>query len=317
MLEKILSNQTLKERIFKLIEDGLHTNYNWDEPIRLLDILEINQHDSIMLIINYFLEKNENVFDHLPYKFLDKTYLSEGIHYVLENSGWLNKYIKNPTIINHNFSDIEYYGDRKILTFKELVKVYILFRGDQQDFVYDVLSSNDIITYINPLNESTLLEEIIQKMDDKSINNLIKYIYEYFDIHINNENELFDIIISNKLPKFNLKLRDTMMEARSSVTLLEYQYIIRDKIEGLFKNKIIYNNLKWDIDITNVFYEFINENIRIEGLDSNGYNEFIFLVKNVLDEDYGYLELPNLKYFEPNDKMVYEYFNENIIYFFQ
>lgn len=316
MLEKILSNNTLKDRVFKLIEDGIRTNNDWEEPIRLLDIVEIFQHDSIMLIINYFLDKDENVFDILPFDFLEKNYTYEGIHYILENSGWLNKYIKNPEIVNHNFSDVEYSGDKKILSVKNLENFFILFSGEQQDFVYDVLLSNDIISYINTLNESTLLEEIIDKMDNKSINNLINYIYTYFNVVINNENELFEIIRDNKIPKLNLELENTMMEARASVTLLEYQDIIRDKIEKLFKNKIIYNMSRWEIDITNVFYEFINQNIRIDGLNSNYYKDYISLVKNVLDEDYENLEIPSSKYFEPNDRLVMEFFNENILYFF-
>ena len=315
MFEKILSNQNVKERVFNLIHDGITLSNNWEEPIRLLEIVEVNLHDSIMLIITYYLEKDENVFDHLPYEFLEKNYISEGIFYLLNTSGWINKFIKNPKVINQEFSDINYINDKRILTFKELASPYILFVGGQHDLVYDVLSYNDIERYIKELNESTLIDEIIKKLDSRSIQILVDHIYEHYGKVVNNEDELFSIIYYNTLPKLNMILGKEMNGARASVISLEYQDIIRNELEKLFKNKIIYNDYKWEIDVTNTFYEFLIENIKHSGLN-NYYKYFISLVKVVLDVDYGDLRVPPIEHFEPNDKLVGEYFNENVIYYF-
>jgi len=339
-IRRILREDTNQpKRILRYVE-SIFSHYESDiDSIRddLEENLNLTTTEAYTIIFEYYMSKGSDPtydigFDDITY-WVD----TDNLMSILKNSGWLDKYLKDPKSFPIEFRDIEVVGERFIAVLDEWTDFTCLF--DDTGLAERVLSPDWAELY--GWFDVDFDGDIKDNLDEKSIKHIQEYIKEKGLIGEDLENNQYNISFEGEeitvLTEEMVNDVDTLLELIDKDNLffdlrneLENSYrwayesageseifdILGDKITSLIGNKPKWGDKnKLYVDVTNIFYDFLVRYLTCKGeMPGTLENYFVTGVMcetlNCEDDE---IITPDMGYFYPDSTLVAENMNENII----
>lgn len=285
--------------------------------------------------------KNEDPLDYISLYDLSQRFYSEGIHTILENSGWVEIYYKLDRFIGTNwFNDIKWVGNTPFLMCDNWSELSTLFEIDDQNAVENILGEDWAELY--DMYGIDFSDEIIDNLDEKSIQHIKDYIKEgnFIGEELNYEPDGYD---SNILTEEMVDDTDTILQLINEEDIFDelkgelenfYRWAynsaaedelfnqIKDSIEGVLGSTGKWEEIKKGdksnhvliFDISSIFMNFNDRFLECEGnLPEEEYGSFLEIISKTLYCEDDKLSGPNMDYFYPDSSKVSEHLNHNVI----
>lgn len=335
IIKKILRESTeTPKRVFRYI-DSIVEHFEWDIDSIMEDLeqnLNLSKVDAYTLLFEYYMSKGDDPTKDIDFEDITYYLYAEDLLKILNNSGWLDKYLKNKDSFPRYFSDIEEIGDgeRFILKLDDWEEFKCLF--DDDNLAERVLNSDwaDLYGWF----DVDFSDDIVDKLDEKSIKSIQEYVIEngligkelndgevLTEEMVNDKDILLELISEDDL-FYDLKdvLEDAYRVSYDSAAEDEIFKLLEGHITSFFGNKpewVEDNKLKkhkLHLDVTTIFYDFLVRYLTNRGeMPSSSQSYFLDVVCETLSEEDGKLITPDMGYFYPDSDLVAEHLNDYII----
>ena len=345
---KKFKNSVYKFLNYELSESELEKDdLVWEDKLKtlsyiMIDDFNITELDAEGIIFEYLLDIGDNPLEYITLDDLRSKYYGNDVVNLLENTGWLDKYIKDEHAFPQTFNDVEKKGDRVYLIVDRWDEFTMLFRSGNQSTVEAVLGEDwaELYGYFDVDWES----DVVDNLNEKSITHIKDHIKEHNFIgqemsEYSMDDGQFHTLTEDMVNDTETILRlideeDIFNDLRSELTS-QYRWAyeqagenelfgnLKDEIEGLLGSegkwgdvKDKEGNIKGQVirfDITDIFYKYMissmEENSEIPG---EYYGDYISMLSEVLDYTEERLSTPDMGYFYPDSTKTEENFNYNI-----
>ena len=345
---KKFKNSVYKFLNYELSESELEKDdLVWEDKLKtlpyiMIDDFNITELDAEGIIFEYLLDIGDNPLEYITLDDLRSKYYGNDVVNLLENTGWLDKYIKDEHAFPQTFNDVEKKGDRVYLIVDRWDEFTMLFRSGNQSTVEAVLGEDwaELYGYFDVDWES----DVVDNLNEKSITHIKDHIKEHNFIgqemsEYSMDDGQFHTLTEDMVNDTETILRlideeDIFNDLRSELTS-QYRWAfeqagenelfdnLKDEIEGLLGSegkwgdvKDKEGNIKGQVirfDITDIFYKYMissmEENSEIPG---EYYGDYISMLSGVLDYTEERLSTPDMGYFYPDSTKTEENFNYNI-----
>ena len=345
---KKFKNSVYKFLNYELSESELEKDdLVWEDKLKtlpyiMIDDFNITELDAEGIIFEYLLDIGDNPLEYITLDDLRSKYYGNDVVNLLENTGWLDKYIKDEHAFPQTFNDVEKKGDRVYLIVDRWDEFTMLFRSGDQSTVEAVLGEDwaELYGYFDADWES----DVVDNLNEETITHIKGHIKEGDFIgeemsEFSMDDEHGYILTEDMVNDTETILRlideeDIFNDLRSELTgqyRWAYEQAGEDEIFGKLKGEIeglLGSEGKWEevkdkegnikgqvirFDITDIFYKYMissmEENSEIPG---EYYGDYISMLSGVLDYTEERLSTPDMGYFYPDSTKTEENFNYNI-----
>jgi hypothetical protein len=331
IIKKILRESTeTPKRVFRYI-DSIVEHFEWDIDSIMEDLeqnLNLSKVDAYTLLFEYYISKGDDPTKDIDFQDITYYVYTEDLLKILNNSGWLDKYLKNKDSFPRDFRDIEEIGDgeRFILKLDDWEEFKCLFDDDNlaqrvlnSDWAelygwFDVDFSDDIVDILNKDTIKHIQEYVKEKgLIGKELENSDGEVLT--EEMVNDEGILLELIGEDEL-FYDLKdlLEDAYRVSYDSAAEDEIFKILEGHITSFFGNKPEWvDGNKLHIDVTTIFYDFLVRYLTNKGeMPSFSQSYFLDVICETLEEEDGKLITPDMGYFYPDSDLVAEHLSDYI-----
>ena len=331
IIKKILrENADTPKRVFRYI-DTIFSHFEGDVDSIVEDLeenLNMSKVDAYSILFEYYMSKGEDPTNDIAFE--DVTYYlhTDDLVKILNNSGWLDKYLKDKNSFPRGFRDIEEIGDgeRFILKLDDWEEFKCLFDDDNlaervlnSDWAdlygwFDVDFSNDIVDKLNPdtikhiqeyVKEKGLIGEELQNSDGEVLTEEM----------VNDEDILLELIDEDDLfYDLRSELENAYRSSYDSAAESEIFKTLEGHITSFFGNKPEWGDgNKLYLDVTTIFYDFLVRYLTNKGdMPGNSVSYFMEVVCETIAEEDGEIRTPDMNYFYPDSRLVEEHLTDYI-----
>ena len=335
IIKKILrENADTPKRIFRYI-DTIFSHFEEDIYSIVEDLeenLNMSKVDAYTILFEYYMSKGDDPTKDIAFGDITYQLYTDDLVNILNNSGWLDKYLKNKDSFPRVFRDIEEIGDgeRFILKLDNWLEFKCLFDDDnlaervlQDDWAdlygwFDVDFSDDIV---DKLNKDTI-KHIQEYVKEKG---LIGMELENSDGEVlteemvNDEGILLGLIGEDEL-FYDLRneLENGYRSSYDGAAESEIFKILEGHITSFFGNKPEWGDEKrvgnfLYLDVTTIFYDYLVRYLTSKGdMPGDSQNYFMEVVCETIAEEDGEIITPDMNYFYPDSRLVEEHFTDYI-----
>tara|TARA_R110002153_G_scaffold45006_1_gene126976 strand:- start:9460 stop:10563 length:1104 start_codon:yes stop_codon:yes gene_type:complete len=345
---KKFKNSVYKFLNYELSESELEKDdLVWEDKLKtlpyiMIDDFNITELDAEGIIFEYLLDIGDNPLEYITLDDLRSKYYGNDVVNLLENTGWLDKYIKDEHAFPQTFNDVEKKGDRVYLIVDRWDEFTMLFRSGNQSTVEAVLGEDwaELYGYFDVDWES----DVVDNLNEKSITHIKDHIKEHNFIgqemsEYSMDDGQFHTLTEDMVNDTETILRlideeDIFNDLRSELTS-QYRWAfeqagenelfdnLKDEIEGLLGSegkwgdvKDKEGNIKGQVirfDITDIFYKYMISSMEeMNEIPGEYYGDYISMLSGVLDYTEERLSTPDMGYFYPDSTKTEENFNYNI-----
>ena len=345
---KKFKNSVYKFLNYELSESELEKDdLVWEDKLKtlpyiMIDDFNITELDAEGIIFEYLLDIGDNPLEYITLDDLRSKYYGNDVVNLLENTGWLDKYIKDEHAFPQTFNDVEKKGDRVYLIVDRWDEFTMLFRSGNQSTVEAVLGEDwaELYGYFDVDWES----DVVDNLNEKSITHIKDHIKEHNFIgqemsEYSMDDGQFHTLTEDMVNDTETILRlideeDIFNDLRSELTG-QYRWAyeqasedeifgkLKDEIEGLLGSegkwgdvKDKEGNIKGQVirfDITDIFYKYMISAIGAQAeMPGEYHGDYVTMLSQVLDYEDEELSSPDMGYFYPDSTKTEEYFNYNV-----
>lgn len=333
IIKKILRESTeTPKRVFRYI-DSIVEHFEWDIDSIMEDLeqnLNLSKVDAYTLLFEYYISKGDDPTKDIAFEDISYYLYADDLVNILNNSGWLDKYLKNKDSFPRDFRDIEEIGDgeRFILKLDNWLEFKCLFDDDnlaerilQDDWAelygwFDVDFSDDIVDKLNKDTIKHIQEYVKEKgLIGKELENSDGEVLT--EEMVNDEGILLELIDEDEL-FYDLRneLENGYRTSYDGAAEDEIFKILKGHITSFFGNKPEWGDgNKLYLDVTTIFYDFLVRYLTSKGeMPSFSQSYFMEVVCETIAEEDGEIITPDMNYFYPDSDLIAEHLNEYIIH---
>lgn len=340
IIRRILREDTNQpKRILRYI-DSIFSHFEGDIDSIIEDLeqnLNMSKVDAYTILFEYYISKGSDPTEDINFDDITYYLYTDDLISILKNSGWFDKYLKDPKSFPIEFRDIKVEGERFVAVLDEWTDFTCLF--DDTDLADRILSPDWAELY--GWFDVDFSSDIKDDLDEKSIKHIQNYIKEKGLIGQELENTQYNISFegeeSDVLTEEMVNDVDTLLELIDEDELffdlrneLENAYrwayeaageseifdILGDKITSLIGNKPKWGDEnKLYVDVTDIFYDFLVRYLKCKGNMPGSYENYFVtgVMCETLNCEDDEIMTPDMNYFYPDSTLVAENMNENII----
>ena len=332
-------NQRVQNAINKIIEKKYDEYRNYTDIAEYIkELLDLPISEVLEGVFVYLMNEDINPLDELDYD-LSEYFYGDDVVSLLTNSGWFDKYFKNPNAFPVDFQDISVEGDRFYMYCDEWKELNVLFDLDDRNLVEDILDPDwsEIFGDFDVSFEN----DVTEVLSDKAISHIVEYIKENDfigkEIYVLDEeygNILTEDLLEDKHTLFHLideeeMFNDLKWELKSmyrwsynSASENELFKEIKDTITSFLGSDGEWTDVKkgdktkhlLKFDVSSIFYNYLKLYIEVTAkFPAEHENYFLDVLNEVLIEQDDELRGPRVDYFYPDSKIVEEDMTENVI----
>lgn len=332
-------NQRVQSAINKIIEKKFDEYRNYNDIVEYIkELLDLPLLEVLEGVFVYLMNEDINPLDEIDYD-LSEYFYGDDVISLLTNSGWFDKYLKNPKEFPIDFKDIGIEGDRFYMYCDEWKELNVLFDSDDMNLVEDILDP-DWSEIFGDFDVS-FEDDVSEVLSDKAISHIVDYIKkndfigkeiytldeEYGDIlteellmdkytlfHLIDEEEMFNDL--------KWELKNMYRWSYNSASESELFKEIKDTITSFLGSDGEWTDVKkgdkttqlLKFDVSSIFYNYLKLYIETTGkFPFEHENYFLEVLNVVLTEQGDGLRGPRVDYFYPDSKLVEEDMTENVI----
>lgn len=326
------------KRILRYI-DSIFSYYEGDiDSIRedLKENFNLTNNETYTLIFEYYISKGKDPTIDIGFEDITYYVYADELITILKNSGWLDKYLKDPNSFPIIFRDIKVDGERFIAVIDDWTDFSCLF--DDTDLSERILNPDfsDLYGWF----DVDFSNDVVDNLDEKSIKHIQEYIKEKGLIGQELQNNQYNISFegeeSTVLTEEIVNDVDTLLELIDGDNLFfdlkielenayrsSYELAGEEELFSDLSNDITYllgNKPEWDgdglrVDVTDIFYDFLVRYLTCKGQMPSNYESYFVngVMCETLDCEGDKIRTTDMSYFYPDSSLVAKYMNEYII----
>lgn len=326
------------KRILKYI-DTIFSHYDGDiNSIKedLQENFDLTTTEVYTIIFEYYISKGQDPTVDIGFEDITYYVYADDLMSILVNSGWLDKYLKDPNSFPIIFRDIKVDGERFIAVIDDWTDFSCLF--DDTDLSERILSPD--FSELYGWFDVDFSNDVVDNLDEKSIKHIQEYIKEKGLIGQELQNNQYNISFegeeSTVLTEEIVNDVDTLLELIDGDNLFfdlkielenayrsSYELAGEEELFSDLSNDITYllgNKPEWDgdglrVDVTDIFYDFLVRYLTCKGQMPSDYESYFVngVMCETLDCEDDKIRTKDMGYFYPDSSLVAKYMNEYII----